>query len=144
MSKSNGLETSLLALIFNGTTIANIADNAASGPLTNLYVSLHTSDPGEAGNQATNEIAYTGYARVATGRTSTVWEVSSQTCSNTVNITFGECSSTTTVTASYFAIGSTSTGNGVMYYSGSLSSALGINQAITPYFPAGALTVTED
>jgi hypothetical protein len=49
MSKSNAFENDLLKLIFNATAIANLADNAASSPLTNLYVSLHTADPGEAG-----------------------------------------------------------------------------------------------
>jgi hypothetical protein len=51
MSKSNAFETDLLGLIFNGTAITTIADNAASTPLTNLYLALHTADPGEAGNQ---------------------------------------------------------------------------------------------
>src|SRR3990172_6419624 len=65
MSKSNSLETSLLALLFNATAIANIADNAALAPLTNLYVSLHTGDPGEGGAQTASEATYTSYARVA-------------------------------------------------------------------------------
>jgi len=38
MSKSNAFENSLLKLIFNATAIANLADNAATSPLTNLYV----------------------------------------------------------------------------------------------------------
>jgi len=69
MSKSNAFENSLLKLIFNATAIANLADNAATSPLTNLYVSLHTADPGEAGDQSTNEVSYTSYARVAVART---------------------------------------------------------------------------
>jgi hypothetical protein len=48
MSKGNTFENDLLKLIFNATAIANLADNASSSPFTNLYVSLHTSDPGEA------------------------------------------------------------------------------------------------
>ena len=72
MSKSNSLENALLDLIFKATAIANIADNAASSPLTNLYVSLHTSDPGEAGSQTTNECAYGSYARVAVARSGSV------------------------------------------------------------------------
>ena len=49
MSKSNYLETALLQMIFNGTAIANLADNAGVEPLDVLYVSLHTADPGETG-----------------------------------------------------------------------------------------------
>ena len=57
MSKSNALETALLELVFKATTFDGIAENDTSSPNTNLYVSLHTADPGEAGTQATNEAA---------------------------------------------------------------------------------------
>ena len=53
MSKSDAFEADLLKLLFNATAIANVADNAASSPLTNLFVALHTADPGETGTQAT-------------------------------------------------------------------------------------------
>ena len=76
MSATNAFETDLLELIFNGTTIANIADNAASSPATNLYVSLHTADPGEGGDQSSSETSYGSYARVAVARTSGGWTVS--------------------------------------------------------------------
>lgn len=39
------------------------------------YVSLHTGDPGEAGDQTTNEATYAGYARVAVARDSGGWTV---------------------------------------------------------------------
>jgi hypothetical protein len=68
MSFGDQFETGLLDLIFTGTGIAGIADNAASSPLTSLYLSLHTADPGEAGDQTTSEAAYTSYARVAVAR----------------------------------------------------------------------------
>ena len=55
MSKGNTFENDFLKLIFNATTIANIANNATSGPLTNLYVSLHTGNIDETGTQTTNE-----------------------------------------------------------------------------------------
>ena len=61
-----------LKLLFQGTAVANIADNAAASPLTNLYAALHTADPGAAGNQTTSEASYSGYARVAVARTSVV------------------------------------------------------------------------
>ena len=73
MSKGDTFENDLLKLIFNATAIANLADNAATSPLTNLSVALHTADPGEGGTQATNETAYTGYARVSVARTSGGW-----------------------------------------------------------------------
>ena len=73
MSKGNTFENDWLLLIFNATAIANIADNAASSPLTTLQVSLHTADPGEGGSQTTSETSYTSYARVAVARTAGGW-----------------------------------------------------------------------
>lgn len=46
MAKNQYLEQAFLNLIFNATPIPNIADNAASAPLTSYYISLHTADPG--------------------------------------------------------------------------------------------------
>jgi hypothetical protein len=54
MGKGATFDNDLLKLIFNATGIANIADNAASSPLTNLYVSLHTADPTSSGNQTSS------------------------------------------------------------------------------------------
>jgi hypothetical protein len=66
--KSTATCNSLLALIFNATAWADLAENDSSTPATNLYVSLHTSDPGVGNAQTTNETAYTNYARVAVVR----------------------------------------------------------------------------
>src|SRR4051794_7723540 len=109
MSKSNSYETSSLALLFNATAIANVADNAASSPLTNLYVSLHTADPGEAGNQTTSEGNYTGYARVAVARTSGGWTVASGSVSPAANISFPACTGGTN-TATHFGVGTAASG----------------------------------
>lgn len=82
MSKGNTFENDLAKLIFNATAIANIADNAASSPLTSLYVSLHTGDPGEAGDQTTSEATYTSYARVAVARSGSGWTVTANEAEN--------------------------------------------------------------
>ena len=47
MSKSNVFENDLLKLIFNATPIAGLADNAASSPVTSLFLALHTADHDE-------------------------------------------------------------------------------------------------
>ena len=91
MSKGNTFETDILALIFNATAIADLAENDATSPATNLSVALHTADPGEAGTQATRETAYTGYARVNVARTSGGWTVAAGSVSPVANIDFGEC-----------------------------------------------------
>src|ERR1043165_4577047 len=89
MSLGNTFENDLAKLIFQATAIANIADNAASGPLTDLHVSLHTADPGEGGSQTTSEISYTGYSRVAVARTSSGWAVSGAVVTPVSDIIFG-------------------------------------------------------
>src|SRR6185503_10037580 len=102
MSKGNTFENDLLKLIFNATAIANIADNAASGPLTDLHVALHTADPGEGGSQTTNECAYGSYARVAVARNSGGWTVTAASVSPAANIAFPTASSGTE-TATHFS-----------------------------------------
>lgn len=123
--KSNSFETSLLQHIFQNADIANIGDAAGlqnSATDGSLYVSLHTADPGEAGSQTTNEVAYTSYARVGVSRTgSTGWTVSSNQVSNTAAIVFPTCG-VTGATALYWGIGTASSGAGVLLYSGALSS----------------------
>lgn len=146
MSKGNTFESDLLALIFNATAIANLADNAASSPFTNLYVSLHTADPGEAGNQTTSETAYTNYVRVAVARTSGGWTVSGTAptqAANAATVAFAQCGATG-ATLTHFGIGTASSGTGKLLYSGALGSSLIVNPGITPQFAAGALVVTED
>ena len=82
MAKSIATSNSILKLIFNATAWANMADNAATSPYTNLYLSLHTADPGTGNNQTTNETSYTNYVRIALARTSGGWTVSTNTATN--------------------------------------------------------------
>lgn len=91
MSKSNTSENSILALIYNATAWANLADNAASAPRTTIYVRLHTADPGEAGTGTTNEANYTSYAPVAVNRNSGGWTVATNTVVNAGAVTFPAC-----------------------------------------------------
>lgn len=143
MSKGNTFENDLLKLIFNATAIANIADNAATAPLTDLYVSLHTADPGEAGDQTTSEIAYTGYARVAVARTTGGWTVTANSVSPVADIVFGTMTGGAGGTATYAAIGTASTGAGKILYSGALSPTINVVNGVQPKITAGS-TITED
>jgi len=143
VSKGNTFENDLLLLIFNATAIANIADNAASSPLTSLYVSLHTADPGEAGTAATNECAYTSYARVAVARSGAGWTVSGNTVTNAALIQFPQCTGGSE-TATHFAISVASSGTAKVLYKGALSASLAISSGIQPQFGAGDLDGSED
>lgn len=146
MSLSNTAETALLQLYFNNDAVANIGDVGGLQPSStagNLYVSLHTADPGEAGNQSTSEATYTGYARVAVARSSAGWTVSGNSVSNTALVQFGLCSAGSSV-VTHFAIGTASSGAGSILLSGALSSTLSVNVGIQPQFSAGQLAPTVD
>lgn len=143
MSLGNTFENDLVKLVFNATAIANIADNAATSPLTNLYVSLHTADPGEAGDQTTSESAYTSYARVAVARTSGGWTVTNNQAQNTAAINFPACTGGTS-TVTYVGIGTASSGAGKLLASGALTSSLAVSSGITPSFAINQLTFSID
>lgn len=142
MAKSTTTCNNLLKLLFNGTAWANIADNAASSPATDLYLSLHTADPGVGGTQSTNETTYTNYARIAVVRTNVGWTVATNTATNAALAQFAQCGATG-ATLTHVAIGMLSTGAGIILYSGALNSALAVANGIQPQFAALALVVTE-
>ena len=142
MAKSITTCNNLLKLIFNATAWANMADNAASSPYTNLYVGLYTADPGTGNNQTTTETTYTNYTRIAVLRTSAGWTVSTNTAVNAALIQFPQCGATG-ATLTYVAIGTAASGAGNVLYSGALNSSLTVASGIQPQFNASALTVTE-
>ncbi len=143
MSKGNTFENDLLKLTFNATPIANLADNAATSPLTDLRVGLATADVGEAGDQTTNEASYTGYARKLQPRTSGGWTVTGNAVENATAITYDQCTAGS-ATASHFHVGTATSGAGKVLYKGALGASLAISAGITPEFAIGALDITED
>lgn len=146
MSATNAFETALLQLIFANTNAANVGDaTGLRGSTTagNFWISLHTADPGEAGNQSTSEATYTGYARVSVVRSGSGWTVSGNTASNAAVINFGACTAGTN-SITHFGIGSDSVGNGNLFFKGALTTSLSVASGITPSFAISALTVTVD
>lgn len=141
--KGDTFENDLLKLIFNATAIANIADNAAASPLTNLYVSLHTADPGETGNQTTNETAYTGYARIAVARTTGGWTVTSNSVSPVAVVTFGECTASAGAAITHAAVGTATSGTGKLLYAGALTPNITMAVGVIPQIKTTS-TITED
>jgi hypothetical protein len=143
MAKSTLTCDKILALIFNATAWADIAENDTSAPLTNLYLSLHTADPGVGNSQLTNETAYTNYTRIAVARTTGGWAVpSSGSTENVALVQFPQCGVTGS-TVTHVAIGTASSGAGNVLYAGALSASLAVANTIQPQFSATALTVTE-
>ncbi len=143
MSMGNTFENDLLKLIFNATAIANLADNAATAPLTNIAVALHTADPGEAGTMATSEAAYTGYARVSVARTTGGWTASSAGSTSPVaNISF-PAGTGGTGTATHFSVGPTGGGATNIFWSGTVTPNIVMGNGITPVLTT-ATTITLD
>lgn len=140
--KGNSNAINYLKLVFQAVNWANIADNTATSPLTQLFVSLHTADPTAAGTQSSSEAAYTSYARVAVARTSGGWSISNETISNVGTITFPACTGGSE-TETFVGVGTASSGAGVLLWAGPLTASLTVSNGITPSFSAGALTITE-
>lgn len=136
MSLGNTTENDICLLLFNGTALSWNAN-------TNLYISLHTADPGEGGSQTTNEAAYTSYARVAVLRSGSGWTVSGNTATNAALIQFPQCTGSSS-TITHVAIGTSTSGTGQIIASGSLSASLSVSSGIQPQFSAGELDFTID
>ena len=145
MSKSNTHENDYLKLIFNNVTMTLVGDAAgilASAAAGSLYFSLHTADPGEAGDQTTNEVAYTSYARVAVARSGAGFTVSTNTVALVANVTF-PAGTGGTGTATNWGLGTSSSGAGKLLYKGAISPSIVCGNGVTPQLTAGTV-VTED
>ncbi|MCF1502206.1 hypothetical protein L0F51_00305 [Afifella sp. H1R] len=144
MSKSATFADDLLALIFNATPIANIADDASSSPLASLYIALHTADPGEGGTMATSECAYTGYARMAVDRSSDEWLVENGRATPVNNIVFPAVTGGNEI-ARYFSVGVGATAGGAdkILYSGALENEIAISSGVIPQLTT-ATSISED
>lgn len=148
MSKTNTWEADLIALLFNNTNTGDIGDATGlrgSSTAGSLYVSLHTADPGEAGDQTTNETSYGSYARQGVLRAAGAggWTVSTNQAQNTSVINFPACTSGS-ATLTHFGIGTASSGTGALLYKGALSPNIAVSSGVTPQIPASGITVTED
>jgi hypothetical protein len=140
MGKSTTFDGDILKLIFNGTTIANLADNTVTSPLTSLYVALHTADPGVGGTQSTNEITYTSYARVAVARPAG-WTVTGASVSPAADITFPTMGASGGGTATFASVGVAVSGATKILYSGTLTPNIVVTTGTTPIIKAGSTIV---
>lgn len=130
MSFSVAAEHSILALIFNATAWANLADNTATAPLTNLQLSLHTADP-TGGTQGSAETAYTGYARAPVARAAGGFTVTGAAATLTAALNFA-AGSAGGDTVSYFGIGSVATGATSLLIAGTVTPNITTGTGITP------------
>ena len=135
MSFSNTAETAINNYIFVGTAASWAAN-------TDLWLALHTADPGEAGTAVTSEATYGSYARVTLTRASDL-TVSGATVQNANLEQFPVCSSGTN-TITHVSIVTTSSGAGTIIVKGALNSSVAVATGIQPQFSAAGLVFTLD
>lgn len=144
MSKSDTWEAGLLNLLFKNTDFTLVGDAGGlrgSATAGSLYISLHTSDPGEAGSQTTNETTYTSYARVAVTR-GAGFTVTGNSVSPAANVDFPACTGGT-ATITHFGIGTDSSGAGKLLYKGTVTPNISVSTGVTPRLTT-ASSVTEE
>ena len=142
MSIPDTFENDLMKLIFQATAIANLADNAATSPFTNIAVALSTADPGETGTMATSETTYTSYARVNVARTSGGWTVTANSVSPVANIDF-PIGTGGSGTVTNFSVGATGGGAAKAFFTGTVTPNIVTGNGITPRLTT-ASTITID
>lgn len=138
MSKGNTTENDLIKVVFRNDVDPSWRTQA------NLYLSLHTANPDEAGTQLTSEADYDGYARVPVAKDAAGWTISGNQASNAALVQFPQCTGGAN-TITYVAIGTVAKpGAGQILYSGILAAELAVSNLIQPQFAIGALVITED
>lgn len=145
MSKSTVFAQDLLDFVFKNIDIAAIGDagglrgSVAAG---NLWISLHTADPGEAGTAVTSETAYTGYARQARVRGAGFTRTGSS-MSPSADVDFPECTASPGAAITHWGVVNTASGAGKLLYKGALTPSIAVAVGAIPRVKATS-TVTED
>jgi len=138
MALSNTFANDLAKLVFQGTPIAGLADNAASAPLSALWVALHTADPGAGGAQSASELAYTEYTRVQVVRSSSGWTVSGNEVSPVAPVEFPMMEAAGAGgTVTHWSVGTLESGAGKILIRGTVTPSLAIEQGDTPRLLTG-------
>lgn len=144
MSATDIVETAVLKLVFTAVAWDDIAQNDGSSPAASFWISLHTTDPGETGDQTVGETAYGDYERQEVLRDGTGWTVSNDTVENLTAIAFPPCASAPGDPIQYLGIGLDETGAGTLMFVLPLADAITMEVATQPYFDVGEVIVTCD
>ena len=135
MSFSNTAETAVLNQVFVGTALPWNSN-------TDLWLALHTADPGEAGTAVTSEATYTSYARVAVTR-ATDFSVAGAVVSNANQEAFPQSTGGSNV-ITHASIVTTASGAGTIIARAALTSSITVTTGVQPLFASGALSFTLD
>jgi hypothetical protein len=138
MSKGNTTENDFIKVVFRKDV------DPSWRTQDNLYLSLHTADPLDSGDQTSFEATYTGYARAVVPKDSDGWDISGNQASNKNLVQFVQCAGGGDE-LTHVAIGTVAKpGTGQILYSGALNDHLIVSNLIQPQFAIGALVITED
>ena len=144
MPKSTTTCNNFLALLYNATPWANIADNASVTPITTISIRLATSSYTVASTGSSNEATYSNYALQTTSRATGAggWTApTSRATQNVSQITFPQCGVTgNTITS---ACTCKASGSSDVFHYGDLNAPIAVSNLIQPIFAAGAVTITE-
>ena len=147
-AKTTASASAHLSHILNNAAIANVGDAPGLPPSAttgSLYLSIHTADPGLAGDQSTSEIVYTGYTRIAVARDGTQWNVVGASATNLAVLAFLACAGGSG-TALFIGVGTDPVGAGLLLYRGTITAppaGLAISAGITPNIQIGSALITE-
>lgn len=142
MPKSTAACNAFVNLLYRAVAWANIADNAAASPLTDITIALSTVTGAVADTMATSLATYTNYADQTVARSGAGWTAASGgATSNVAAVEFPQCgASGNTITS-----GKSGKGSGAVdvFHYGDLNASIAVSNQIQPRFPAGAITITE-
>lgn len=129
---TDATELAILALILAGTTFNDIAENDSTTPNTEFYLSGHTADPGDTGNQTTSETTFTDYAREQIDRSGAAggFDVSANPAVFQEDHAWPQASGGT-ATLTHFGLGKASSGTGVLYGSGAITPNISVVTSVT-------------
>ena len=131
---TNSFANQILKLLLAGQAIPGFAAPAGTGNLTQLWVGMHTSDPGAGGTQETAECNYTGYTRIAVNRNNLAWTfaVAGASASPVARIEFPEVRGGNQQEATYLSFGTSRTGAGLLLLRGELDPVVTCLRGVTP------------
>lgn len=145
MAKTEYMDNGILDLIFTKKKLVDLATATGGDTATQdeFFLSLHTSTPGEEGDQTTNETSYTSYARVAVARSVSGFAAATAGATFLVaTASFPQCTGST-ATITHAGVGTATSGAGTLLYSGTVTPNLSVSNGVTPRLTTSS-TITED
>jgi hypothetical protein len=142
MPKGTATCNNIVNLYYRAEAIANIADNAAASPITQIKTRLATASYAASDTGSANEATYTNYAAVDVPRSGSGWSAASGgATSNVAAIEYAQCgASGNTLTSMATTKGA---GASDIFHYGDLNASIAVSNQIQPRFPIGAVTITE-